>query len=505
MELDIIKTDVIELVELASDIIKYHASQKGIELLLNVPVDIPRFVMADSIRLKQILVNLLSNAIKFTESGEVELKITFDKLDETTGKFCFSVRDTGIGINEEQQKKLFKAFTQADSSTTRKFGGTGLGLTISNMLAEKMGSKINISSEPGVGSTFFFTIETEFEVGEKLEPGSLVGVNRILVIDDNDNNRMILEHTFNNWGIEFVGSDNGLSALKLIEKSKPFDVIIVDYHMPYLNGIDTIKMIRQQINPSPEKNPVILLHSSSDNIGIYEECKKLGVRFNLTKPIKSQELLQYLRSIHTQPTETVKDTEHTMLGIAPELANDFSPVILVAEDVYLNMILVTTIIRQMIPNVTILEAKNGKEAFEIAINKKPALILMDVQMPEMSGIEAAIEIRNYEKGKDRQTPIVALTAGAIKGEKEKCLEAGMNDFLTKPIDQDALLKILEKHLISFYQQPDFATEKIIQKKFNIHFDEIVLMESIGFDQSLFKELLKEVPTQFSGDITSLGN
>ena len=405
MELDYIKTDIIELAELTSDIIKYHASQKGLELLLNIQPDMPRFAVTDPTRLKQILVNLIGNAVKFTDSGEVELKVTFTKKDEITGEFNFSVRDTGIGINEEQQKNLFKAFTQADSSTTRKFGGTGLGLTISNILAEKMGSKIEIISELGKGSNFFFTLETEYEVGEKLHDGSLTDIHRVLVIDDNDNNRLILEHTFFNWGIEFEGIDNGLSALKLIEKSKPFDVIIVDYHMPYLNGLDTIRMIREQLNLSAEKQPTILLHSSSDDIDIYEECKELGVRFNLTKPVKSQELLHYLKSINSQPIGLIKEPEKSLLGITVSLASDFSPVILVAEDVAINMLLVTTIIKQMIPNVTVLEAKNGKEAFDITISNNPDLILMDVQMPEMSGIEATVEIRKYEHGKGTRIPV----------------------------------------------------------------------------------------------------
>lgn len=503
MELDFIKTDVIELAEQTSDIIKYHAAQKGLELLLNIQVDMPRFIVTDSIRLKQILVNLIGNSIKFTNSGEVELKISYAKKDEISGSFTFSVRDTGIGISEEQQKKLFKAFTQADSSTTRKFGGTGLGLAISNVLAEKMGSKIEIISEPGKGANFFFTIETEYEAGEKLNAGSLKGINRILVIDDNDNNRMILEHTFNHWGIEFVGIDNGLSALKLIEKSRPFDVIIVDYHMPFLNGIDTIKMIRGQLDLSPARQPVILLHSSADDIGIYEECKQLGVRFNLTKPVKSQELLQYLKSIHSQPVLAVDMTENELLTAPTTFTEDISPVILVAEDVFLNMVLIITIIMQMIPNVTILEARNGIEAFETAISKNPDLVLMDVQMPEMSGIEATIKIRNHEKGTKRQLPVIALTAGAVKGEKEKCLEAGMNDFITKPIDQVGLRKILEKYLNVINHQPGIPTEIISWDNTGLHFDKKTFMESIGNSQTFFDELLEFVPIQFSSDLELL--
>jgi len=503
MELDFIKTDVIELVEQTSDIIKYHASQKGLELLLNIQVDLPRFIMADSTRLKQILVNLISNAVKFTESGEVELKVTFTKKDDITGAFTFSVRDTGIGINEEQQKKLFKAFSQADSSTTRKFGGTGLGLAISNVLAEKMGSKIEIHSEPEEGSTFFFTIDTDYEDGKKLHSDSLAGINRILVIDDNANNRMILEHTFNYWGIEFVGIDNGLSALTLIEKSKPFDVIIVDYHMPYLNGLDTIKKIREQLELSPEKHPVILLHSSSDDIAIFEECKRLGVRFNLTKPVKSQELLHYLKNIHTQPAAAIKEIENSSIIVPKKFVNDFSPVILVAEDVFLNMLLVTTIIRQIIPNVTILEAKTGIEAFETAITKNPDLILMDVQMPKMSGIEATVRIRKHEEGTANHISIVALTAGAVKGEMEKCLEAGMNDFITKPIDQVRLRKILEKYLTPDDNQTNISTVGVSSGNVSDHFDKKTFLENIGSSQAIYDELIEVVPEQFAIDFAML--
>ncbi len=505
MELDCIKTDIIELVEQASDIIKYHASQKGLELLLNIPHNMPRFAVLDPIRLKQILVNLLSNAVKFTHSGEIELKVIFTKKDEIKGNFSFSVQDTGIGINDEQQKRLFKAFTQADSSTTRKFGGSGLGLTISNMLAEKMGSKIEIISEPGKGSNFFFTIETEYEEGEKLHDGSLKDLHRIMVIDDNANNRMILEHTFHNWGIEYVGVDNGLSALNVIEHSKPFDVIIVDYHMPYLNGIDTIRMIREKLKLSPEILPIILLHSSSDDIELYEDCKKLGVKFNLTKPVKSKELLHYLKNIHSKPISEEKERESILKRDTFEITNNGSMVILVAEDVVLNMILVTTIITQMFPNMTILEAKNGKEAFDITVANNPDLILMDVQMPEMDGVESTIAIRNYEKNKSKRIPIIALTAEVIKGEKEKCMEAGMDDFLTKPIEQNALREVLGKYLISLQSKSDDAQKMDNQNNEELHFDRIELMKSIGNSQTVYKELIEAIPQQFSDDIAWLEN
>ncbi len=502
MELDLIKADIIELAELTSDIVKYHASQKNIELLLNIQQDIPRFAVIDPTRLKQILVNLLSNAVKFTESGEVELKVTFSKTDEISGEFNFSVRDTGIGISEIQKHQLFKAFSQADTSTTRKFGGTGLGLTISNMLAEKMGSQIEVISEPGKGSTFYFILKTEFETGEKLDLQSLTTINRLLVIDDNDNNRLILEHTCQNWGIEFVGIESGLSAIKLLETSKPFDVIIVDFQMPDINGLDTIRMIRDNLRLTPEKQPIILLHSSSDDIEIYEECKRLGVIFNLTKPVKSTELLHYLKSIHNLPDLISRNNSLVFESINDTLQQVSTPVILVAEDVIINMILVTTLIKQMIPKAVIYEAKNGREAFEMAISKKPNLIIMDIQMPEMSGIEATMSIRNYEIGKGSRIPIIALTAGALKGEKEKCLEAGMDDFLTKPLDNKRLRRILETYLHTHQEISNFNL-KTSEHSGNIHFDRIMVLESIGNSEVILEELLEAAQIQFTQDIALL--
>ena len=501
MELELIQTDLIEIAEHTSDIIKFHASEKGLELLLNIQTNIPRFVVVDPIRLKQILVNLIGNAVKFTESGEVELNLTFTKKDDTTGEFKFSVRDTGIGISEIQQQKLFKAFVQADSSTTRRFGGSGLGLTISSILVEKMGGKIELISEVGKGSNFFFTLELNYEEGEKPDFTCLTGIDRVLVIDDNDNNRLILEHTFDNWGIEFVGSDNGLSALKIIERSKKFDVIIVDYHMPFINGLDTIRMIREQLNLSADEHPIILLHSSSDDSAIFEECKRLGVRFNLTKPVKSQELLYYLKNLQNHPSHDNRDKIAEPAIFSEE--SDHAPVILVVEDVELNMLLITTLVRQMIPNVTVLEAKNGKEALEVVIANKPDLIFMDVQMPVMSGTEAAEAIRNHETGSADRIPIVALTAGAIKGEKEKCLDAGMDDFLTKPIDRTLLDQMLQKHLVLFYEKagrPKKQDEKIPE---NHHFDEAIFRENIGNNPVLLEELLKVLPLQFAVDVQSL--
>jgi PAS domain S-box-containing protein len=446
MELDFIRTDIIELVEQTTDIIKYHASKKGLELLLNIQQDVPRFAVVDPMRLKQILVNLLGNAVKFTETGEVEMKITFVPKDKTSGAFCFSVRDTGIGVSEDQQKLLFKAFSQADTSTTRKFGGTGLGLAISNMLAGKMGSEIEITSQKGKGSNFYFTLETNFEEGEKPDCSNLANISRVLVVDDNVNCLRILGETFKSWGIDFTGLNSCQSARERLENSDPFDVILVDNDMPYPSGIQTIRMMREEFALTPAVQPIILMHNSSEDNSVHEEGKKLELRFFLSKPVKSMELFAYLSCIQNQPVEISRKPKKNLLDLTIDISGGRSPVVLIAEDVALNRVLARTLIRQMIPSANVLEAKSGTEAIDMAISLNPDLILMDVQMPERSGIEATIEIRKYELISGSRIPIVALTAGAITGEREKCLKAGMNDFITKPIDRDALARILKHYL-----------------------------------------------------------
>jgi len=446
LDLEKIKTDIREIAEQTSDIIKYQASKKGLELLLDIQHDIPQWAMADPVRLKQILVNLVSNAVKFTSQGEVELKVTFTRIDELRGRFSFVVRDTGIGINDELKKQLFKAFTQADSSTTRKYGGTGLGLTISNMLAEKMGGPIELTSEIGMGSSFFFSIETEYEERENPDFEIDHFIRRALIIDDNAGSRRILESHFTTWGIEFMSLDSGWSAIDLLRRMPDFDLLVIDYQMPGFNGIDTIRMIQGELKISPEKMPIVLMSSTSDNAQIGEISENLGVRFSLTKPIKSQELLCGLRYIQIQPQEEKTDSNKTPVKVVPNFDINLAPTVLIAEDVALNRLLATTLIKKLIPNATVLEAKSGKEAYEMAITLFPDLILMDLQMPEVGGIEATTLIRKQEESKERRVPIVALTAGAIKGEKERCLEAGMDDFLTKPIDWDALIGVLKRYL-----------------------------------------------------------
>ncbi|NUM35545.1 MAG: response regulator [Candidatus Brocadiae bacterium] len=443
LELEIIKTDIMELLEQTADIVKYSAEQKGLELLMNIKPSIPRYAEVDAIRLKQILVNLCSNAIKFTEKGEVELKLEFQAIDEKKGIYTFSIRDTGIGIKEEQKQKLFKSFSQADSSTTRKFGGTGLGLVISDILAKKMGGKIQLNSQFSKGSVFYFSIETPYFYGDKEEENLLL--KHVMVIDDNDNNRKILQENFAFWGIEYTGYDNGLSALKILEKKNKFDLLIVDYHMPYIDGLKVIRIIRENLKLSQEKMPIILLHSSCEDQKLLEECQSLGIDFHLVKPIKFKELLVYLKHIPKRKgkeSPAIIPKEETS---APSMKSK-EATILVAEDVPVNMLLMKSLISNILPDAKIIEALDGIEAIEAMQKQKIDIIFMDIQMPGMDGIEATKKIREYEAEINTHIPIIALTAGILKEEKEKCLGCGMDDFISKPINVKELMAVLKKYL-----------------------------------------------------------
>lgn len=446
LHLERIKTDMVELLENSVDIVKYQAEKKGIELLLGIDPNMPRFAMADPIRLKQVLANLLGNAVKFTEKGEVVLNVQYEAVERGKGRLSFFVRDTGIGISESQMNKLFKAFSQADSSTTRKFGGTGLGLIISDMIIKEMGGKIQVDSKPGVGSTFSFDIITEVEEAKDYNVPSINRIKRCLIIDDNANNRLILEKMLSKWGIVCESCDNGLTALKLLQTSKSFDVIICDYNMPYMDGLETIRIIREKLKLTPDKQPIIVLHSSSDDAELHRRCDALGVRFRLTKPVKSGDLFAYLCQVH----EADKNHPETIIPIdtAPKATVPGGVSILIAEDVEMNMVMITALILRIYPDAVLHKAKNGLQVIQMANEVVPDLILMDVQMPEMDGLEATRQIRSMETGTGRHVPIIALTAGAFKEEREKCFAAGMDDFLTKPVEKEKIVSVLEKYLLA---------------------------------------------------------
>ncbi|NLZ08619.1 MAG: response regulator [Bacteroidales bacterium] len=480
LELELLETDIFRLLNETIDIIKYHASAKNLELLFSFPLDIPRMAFVDPVRLKQVLTNLLSNAVKFTEKGEVELKLEFTKLEPGRGRYVFYVRDTGIGITKSQQSRLFNAFTQADNSTTRKYGGTGLGLTISNLLARKMGSGLELQSKWGEGSTFSFSIETKFRDEHQTheQAKGKLPVKNVLIVDDNASNRKILMDNFKFWGVNCIECDNGLCALRVLEK-QVFDLLLIDYHMPYIDGFAVIQMIREKMMVLPETMPLILLHSSSDDQSLRDKCKELGVRYHMVKPISADMLYDKIMSIYDKgipPEEQSSDKQENEKE--PELTAADNPVILIAEDIPMNMMLIKSYIGTIMPGAQVIEAVNGLEVIETIKRERVDLILMDIQMPKMDGLEATRRIREWESKQHslHRVPIIALTAGASREEQKEVLRIGMDEFLSKPIVRDDLESYLEKYLAKFDNPKD-------------HFNYVDFLNAMGGDTEMVKKML----------------
>ncbi len=444
LELDILKTDIVEMIEQTEDIIKYNTAKKGLEFLVEISPAIPRFVEIDAIRLKQVIINLLSNAVKFTSQGEVKLKVDFKKLTDYQGTILFEVSDTGIGISEEQRTKLFQAFSQADTSTTRKFGGTGLGLIISNNLVKMMGGKIEYVSIVNNGSKFFFSFKVEYENGPKFEHEQIAGIKNILCVDDNQQNLQILKGILESWKIEVTCINSGLETIRLLQEGKKYDVIIIDYLMPQMTGLDAIKIIRDDLNLTQEKQAIILLYSSEDDKLIKTLSEELDLSFRLSKPVKQTELYRYLMKAEDRLYFQKRQLEGKY-GQNNEFINISTPLkILIAEDNDLNMKLITIIINRLIPNALIFKAENGKIAYDLFLENEFDIVFMDLTMPEMDGLTATELMRKIDI--NHKIPIIALTANVVTEDKDRCIVAGMDDFLSKPIIKRELIKIFKKYL-----------------------------------------------------------
>lgn len=437
LELDIGKCDLLEMSSQVSDMIKYQLQRKDIEMLLNLSPELPRYIWADGVRLKQVLVNLLVNAVKFTEKGEIELKITpVSPYSEGAILLRFEVRDTGIGIAPEHQRKIFEAFSQADLSITKKYGGTGLGLNISNKLLALMNSRLQLQSVPGQGTTFIFEMPVRAEYEAHIQWEGTERIQKVLIVDDNEHNRIIISQMLLLQHIISDQARHGYEALELLAVNKDYDVLIIDYHMPHMDGLETIRQIREQPDAPYAAAPVILLHSSADDETVIRACEAYNVSQRLIKPIKMQDLYNALSGIYR------KEDRRTSTAEVRSIALQDRPLkILIAEDNAVNMMLARTIIKRAAPGAVITEALDGKAVVELSLKNKPDLVFMDVQMPEMNGYEATKKIR---EAYGASIPIIALTAGNVIGEKEKCLAAGMDDFLPKPFVEEDMVIILEK-------------------------------------------------------------
>jgi signal transduction histidine kinase/CheY-like chemotaxis protein/ligand-binding sensor domain-containing protein/HPt (histidine-containing phosphotransfer) domain-containing protein len=487
LDLSIEKTDLFELGSQAIDLIKFQAQKKDLEVLLNIAPTLPRFVWVDEVRLRQILINLLGNSVKFTERGEIELKIEARQEATSETVFRFSVRDTGMGIAPENQEKIFEVFSQADASTTKRFGGTGLGLTIANSLLWLMDSKLELHSEVGIGSTFYFEVMLRSERGSTEMWQNIEPLKNILIVDDNFNNRLILKEMLALQEIHSELASSGAEALNLIRFGNKYDAIIMDYHMPEMDGLETVRQIKK-IVPAVEQ-PVVLLYSSSDDEHISRLCAELDIRQRLIKPAKMDKLFDSLSKLGSKEHSFIQSNKSKLTQNSISTIQTPPMTILIAEDNAVNMLLAKSIIENLLPNAHIVEAENGLQAVEKFIDKRPDIVFMDIRMPEKNGYEAAMEIRKNESVSNTPIPIIALTAGTAKGEREKCLEAGMNDYISKPIVQDSIQKALLKWLhlpIEFNPtHPNHAPEENTKA----HFDFAELSYQIGTGAEMIKKLL----------------
>lgn len=438
MRLFIDKVEVEEVISEALNIVSYGIDKKGLEMLLNIDHRVPKYIWIDALRLKQILVNLLGNALKFTEKGEIKLYIRIvDTLEDGLMNLRFGVKDTGIGVHLSKQEQIFKPFSQEDGSITKKYGGTGLGLTITNKLLALANSKLHLESEQGQGSNFYFDLKVK-TTSEKLET-SLHDIKRILVVDDNTNNRKILRRMLEIKDIEVEEADNGLKALLAITENSDFDVIIMDYHMPIMDGIETIRKIKEIQAFQKKEQPFIILYSSSDDDQLQLACEELDIKTRLVKPIRMNQMYQVLAGLKNN---SKKKPEVVLPKTVDTTAHEIK--ILIAEDNPVNMTLTKIYATQLLPQAIIIEANNGDEAVSLYQSELPDIILMDIQMPNLNGFEATQKIRALEE--NIEIPIIALTAAGLPGEKEKCLDAGMSDFLAKPLLRETFADMLKKWL-----------------------------------------------------------
>ena len=452
LELESIEFNLRDSLAPAIKTLALHAHQKDLELIFDIRPEVPEQIVGDPSRLRQIIINLIGNAIKFTERGEVGLRVACDSITPDGVRLDFAVSDTGVGIPPEKQKLIFEAFSQADGSTARRFGGTGLGLTISSRLVEIMGGKIWVESALGQGSTFHFTAnlgagKEVVETHPASAPASLAGL-AALVVEDNATNRGILEEMLSRHGMRPKLAESGVVALKFLKQAEDsFAIILTDLNMPEMDGFTLVEQLRH----SPElagKAKIIMLTSAGQR-GDAARCRELGVAAYLTKPVSQSELLEAIVRVlgisGPQPEPAALITRHTIREGKKELR------VLLAEDNTVNQKLATRLLEKHGHCVTV--TSNGREALAALDRENFDAVLMDVQMPEMDGFEATAAIRAREQHTGKHLPIIAMTAHAMQGDRERCLAAGMDDYISKPIKIRELTDVLEKFSVAAPQEP----------------------------------------------------
>jgi PAS domain S-box-containing protein len=426
-----------------------RAAEKGLELAYVISPNVPDALVGDAGRLRQVLVNLVSNAIKFTARGEVIIRADTEEQSDGAVQLHFSIKDTGIGVSADKLKTIFKPFEQADASTTRRYGGTGLGLAISTQLVELMGGRIWADSQVGRGTTFHFTARFELSsqpLGRSIPvaPRALLGL-RALIVDDNATNRRILYETLTNWHMRATTADDGIAALTELMRAaglgQPYPLVLVDAQMPIMDGFELAARIKR----TPElSGATIMMLSSADLPGDAARCRQLGVAAYLAKPIKQSELLNtILRVLGTSAVEA----EQAARADEPQIGETGRPLrILVVEDNLINQKFAVRLLERC--GHTVLLATNGRQAVDVVARYELDVVLMDVQMPEMDGFEATAAIREHERTNGAHLPIIAMTADAMKGDAERCLAAGMDGYIAKPIHSSTLFSLIDRVVAS---------------------------------------------------------
>lgn len=420
-----------------------RAHQKKLELAYSIASDLPGSLLGDPARLKQVIINLLGNSIKFTEKGEVVLHVMGERRPGNQVALKFSVSDTGIGVAPEHHKLIFESFSQADASTTRRFGGTGLGLTICSRLVKQMGGEIWVESELGKGSVFYFTcilaVAEDMTVQEIAQPEMVLRGTSILIVDDNQVNLQILESMTAHWGMLPVTAGSPEAALQLLKRvqtsASPFPVVLLDYHMPQMDGLQLTDEIKRLNGASP----AIVMLTSDDYSVAAQGCKARGISSYLIKPIRQSELklavLSLLRPAAKQATQAGN------LPSAPEPATRLLRILLV-EDNAVNLMLAKRLLERL--GHQIVPAGNGKEALAKLAEEQFDMVFMDIQMPEMDGITATQHIRQQEQETASHIPIIAMTAYAMSGDRERLLAAGMDGYVSKPVSLQHLKEVIDQ-------------------------------------------------------------
>jgi signal transduction histidine kinase/CheY-like chemotaxis protein len=451
LRLELIDVDLRVLLEETVEGLAGHAHRKGLELINSVPPDLHTSVQADPVRIRQVLTNLVGNAIKFTERGEVAVRLTATKVDTERSGFLFEVTDTGIGIRPEKQAAIFDSFTQEDGTTTRLYGGTGLGLAISEQIVDLMGGVLTVESQPGEGSTFSFTLDlkTVLEISQvsSAQPQYVAGA-RVLIVDDNKTNGEILEHQLRSWRAHTGIAESAEQALVILEAAAasgvPYDLAILDMHMPNTDGLE----LAQEIRANSDLAPLRMVILSSVATPVSEDAlRQLDIAGQLTKPIHQSQLYDSLVAVMGG---------HKVVQSHPQLkaatVKALSGRVLLAEDNPVNQAVAIGMLESL--GLAVDVATNGQEAVEKVTSEHYDVVLMDCQMPVMDGFKATETIRSKEtEAQSLRTPIIAVTANALKGDRDLCLAAGMNEYLTKPFTSEQLHSVLGPFLAASNAAP----------------------------------------------------